>query len=149
MKIVLLHDISDVGKKGEVKTVADGYALNRLIPRGLAETATPAALERVGRESAALSAAKSIAADLLAKNLRSLAGVRITITERASEKGHLFASVHPDRIVAALKTEAHIDLDPAFIVLEHPIKAAGEYTVRVKTGESEGSFTLVVAAAKE
>lgn len=147
MKVILNHDISKVGKKYEVKDVADGYALNFLIPKGLAETATPKAMKRLDGLKAVLTAERKVQEDLLAKNIKSIDGVRLEMEEKANDKGHLFAGLHTDQIVPALKKQTGIDVLPEFILLEKPIKEVGEHSIEVKVGDKSAKFTLVITAA--
>jgi len=90
MKVILLKDVPNVGQRFEVKVVADGFALNFLIPQKNAEVATPASLKKVAVAKAAADAERKIQADLLAKNLKDLNGKTITLSGKVNDKGHLF-----------------------------------------------------------
>jgi ribosomal protein L9 len=68
----------------------------------------------------------------------------VEIKGKTNERGHLFASIHSEQIVEELKKQAHIDVIPAFLVLEKPIKETGEHNISVKVGDKTGSFKLVV-----
>ncbi len=143
--MVLLKDIPGVGRKGEVKTVSDGHALNFLIPRKLAEVGTPAALARAERQRKDTASEAKIQEDLLRKNVSALEGVTLEIMGKANEKGHLFSGIHREQIAEELKKQKHLELPPARIVLEQPLKAVGEYQIAVKVGEKAASFTLVIS----
>ncbi len=145
MKVILHQDVPKLGKKYEVKTVADGHALNLLIPKGLAEVATEKALKRLEALKAVVSAERKVQEDLLAKNIKSVEGVVVTLEEKANERGHLFAGVHKEQIIPELKKQAGIDVLPEFLLLEKPIKEAGEYKLEVKVQEKTAVFTLKVA----
>src|SRR3989344_7519593 len=127
MKIILLHDVQKVGKKYDIKNVSDGHALNLLIPKGLAEVATPIALKKVEKLKMEDTAHKKIQEDLLLMNLKAIEGVTLEIKEKANEKGHLFAGVHKAEIIAHMRDDKHINLLEDFIVLEKPIKEVGEH----------------------
>ncbi len=146
MKVILNHDIPKVGKKYDVKDVADGYALNFLLPKGMAETATPKAMKKLDGLKATLAVERKVQEDLLAKNLKSLDGVRLEMEEKANDKGHLFAGLHTDQIVPALKKQTGVDVLPEFILLDKPIKELGEHSIEVKVGEKSAKFTLVITA---
>lgn len=146
MKVVLLKDVAKIGKRYEIKNVADGHALNMLIPNGLVEIATPQNLKRVEKIRFALEAERKIQSDLLAKNFKSLEGVKIVVSGKASEKGHLFAGIHKEEITRLLKEQAHVDVLPDFIILEHPLKEIGEHKIFVEVGNKKGYFTLLVEA---
>lgn len=146
MKIVILKDVKNVGKKHEVKTVADGFALNSLIPQGLAEVATAQALARVERVKKAEAAERKIREDLLAKNLKSLHDAEVVVTADANEKGHLFAGLHAAEIAPLVKEKTRIDVLPEFIQLDKPIKEVGEHKIDVKVQGQSATFKLVVKA---
>lgn len=133
-----------MGRKGEVKTVSDGYALNFLIPRKLAEMGTPAAIAHAERQKSETTTESKIQADLLQKNLTALQGASLEITGKASEKGNLFSGIHAEQIAAELKKQKGIDLLPTYLVLDKPIKEVGERRIPIKVGDKTGSFTLVV-----
>src|SRR3989338_7023863 len=103
MKVVLLKDVQGVGRKNEIKNVSDGYALNMLIPRKLAVMGTPAAIAHAERVKSEQDTERKIQEDLLFKNLSSMQGLNVEISGKANEQGHLFASIHADQIVAAVK----------------------------------------------
>ena len=147
MKVVLLKDVLGVGRKNEVKTVADGYALNLLIPKKLACAGTPATIAHAERLQSEAAAERRIQEDLLFRNLSSTDGVVINMSGKANEQGHLFASIHPEAIVAALKSQKSIDLLPEFLQLDVPIKEVGEHIITVKARDKTGKFTLVVKPA--
>lgn len=146
MKVVLLKDIPGVGRKNDIKSVSDGYALNFLIPKKLAAVGTPQTMAHAERQKSEQAAERKIQADLLAKNFKSMEGVTVELVGKASEKGHLFASVHAKDIIAALKEQKGIDLPAEFLELPQAIKSIGEHQIAVKADGKTGSFTLVVRA---
>lgn len=146
MKIVLTKDVKTVGKKHDVKTVADGYALNFLIPNGLAEIASPKAMNRVQTEMKREADEKKVKEDLLVKNLKSIHDVRVEVEADANEKGHLFAGIHKDEIVKIVKQETEVDLLPEFIILDKPIKTTGEFPIDIKVQGKSATFRLIVKA---
>ncbi len=146
MKIILFQDIPKVGRKYDIKNVSDGHALNLLIPKGLAEVATPAALKKVEKLKMEESGHKKVQEDLLLMNLKTIGNATLEIKEKANEKGHLFAGVHKEEIIAHMKADKHIDLLPDFIVLEKPIKEVGEYMVEIKVKDKSAKLKLVISA---
>jgi len=146
MKIVLLKDHKGVGKKHDVKTVADGFALNSLIPMGVAEVATAGVLARVEVIKKQEAAEKKVQEDLLSKNIKSLHDVVVEVAAPANEKGHLFAGLHAAEIAPLIKEKTHIDVSPEFIKLEKPIKEIGEHKIDVKVHGQSATFTLSVKA---
>lgn len=144
MKVVLLKDVPGVGRKYDVKNVSDGYALNLLIPKRLAEIGTASSIGRAERMKSQNLTSQKIQEDLLLKNLASLNGVVVEISGKANDKGHLFASIHAETIVKELKAQKGIVVLPEFLVLEKPVKEIGEHEIPVKVQDKTGKFTLVV-----
>ena len=146
MKVVLLKDVKGVGRKHDIKTLADGFALNSLIPQGLAEVATAKVLARVEMIRKEEEAQKKVKEDLIAKNLKSIHDAEIEVTVDANEKGHLFAGLHAAEIAPLVKEKTRIDVLPEFIVLEKPIKEIGEHKIDVKVQGKSATFKLIVKA---
>jgi large subunit ribosomal protein L9 len=145
MKVVLIKDVQKVGHKHDIKDVSDGFALNFLIPQGLAETATPNAVKRVEKIKSDETAKKQIRENLLLKNFGDLKGITVEVEKAANEEGHLFASVHKDEIVAAIKDQTRLEVEPEFLQTE-PVKTVGDHEIEVKVGDRAVSFTLKVNA---
>ncbi|MFH0803975.1 MAG: 50S ribosomal protein L9, partial [Candidatus Zambryskibacteria bacterium] len=133
-----------VGRKYEVKNVADGYANNFLIPKKLAEYASPEAVRKAEILKSATEAEIEIREKLTEKQIEMLKGVKIVLNKKGNEKGHLFEKIHPEEISLALKEQAKIEIDSEFIKLENPIKEIGEHTVMVQVGKNKGEFKVVV-----
>ena len=146
MKIILLKDVKKTGKKYEIKEVADGHALNMLIPRGLALPATPGNLNmiEVKKKGDLFVAAKTMAE--FDEVLNKVKEIKIEISGKVNDKGHLFAGIHQAEIVAAVKAQKGISLPAEHIVLDKPIKEIGEHSVTVKVGDREATFQLVIKA---
>jgi large subunit ribosomal protein L9 len=147
MKVILLRDISGVGRRYDVKEVKSGYALNALIPRGEAVAATPAALKRIEAEKATAEAERKVREDLVAKNLTDLDGITVTVAGKANDRGHLFAGMHREAVVGEVYKQTKLQLDPSFIMLDHPIKEVGTHTIEVRAGGKSAKFKLEVEAA--
>ncbi len=132
MKIILLKDVAKLGKRFDVKEVSSGHALNLLIPQGLAVAATVESIKKAELQRADIEGERKIHEDLLVKNIKDLEDVTLTISGKANEKGHLFAGIHKDVIVAELKKQTELQIDPEFIVMDQPLKEVGEHIVEVK-----------------
>lgn len=146
MKIILLKDIPKVGRKYEMKDISDGYALNLLIPKGLAIAATKDAIKRVDLEKSRDEGEKRVHQELLLKNLAELAGVTISMIEKANEKGHLFAGVHKLEIIPAIQKQTRLQIDAEHIVLDKPIKEIGMHEIQVRVGDKSIKFNLDIKA---
>ena len=144
MKIILREDIKGIGRKYEVKNVADGYANNFLIPRKLAEYASPEAVKKAEILKAATEAEKEIREKLTEKQVEMLKDVKIVLSKKTNDKGHLFEQVHPEEISKALKEQAKIEIASEFLMIENPIKEIGEHIVIAQVGKNRGEFKLTV-----
>ncbi len=141
MKVILLHDVPNVGRKYDVKNVSDGYGRNFLLAKNLAKIATIQAVQEIEKLKKQTEQEKEIHKDILEKNVESLEGVRLEIKEKANEKGHLFAGINKEEIAEILKKQKHIEIPPVMIELEQPIKEIGEHKIKVKDKE----FILIVS----
>jgi large subunit ribosomal protein L9 len=148
MKVVLRDDVENLGRKGDVVDVADGYARNFLVPRGLAIKATRGVIaqaEAMRRSREAREAREREAAEAQAAVLR---GARLEISARAGEGGKLFGSVTAADIADALRAQKGVEVDRRKIGLDEPVKELGEVEVVVKLHtEVEASLTVAVVAA--
>ena len=131
MKIVLREDVEHVGQKGDIVDVADGYARNFLVPRGLALRASKGVQKqadamrrsRDARDNREREAAQAIA-DQLAPTVR--------LEARAGEGGRLFGSVTTADIAAAVHAQLGVEVDRRDIALDEPLKELGEREIDVK-----------------
>lgn len=134
MRVVLKQDVKGVGQAGDIKEVADGYARNFLIPRGLAVPATPAAVEeaRARKEAEARrAAARERETRALADRIRS---TPVTIKARAGEQHRLYGSVTAADIAEALGKALGQEIDKRNVHLEEPIRRLGTYQVTIRVG---------------
>ena len=134
MKVIILQDTKNVGKKGEVKNVSDGYAKNFLIPKGLAKEAADAEKRATDKASA----------EILKERLKT---IEVKVKAKAGEGGKVFGSVTSKDISDALKDQFGIEIDKKKIVVNSPIKMLGEYTVETKLyQEVNGEVKVLVEA---
>jgi len=143
MKVVLRTDLDQVGKKGDIVDVADGYARNYLVPKGLAFKATSgveaqATAMRRGRDLR--DATDRAAAEAVAK---ALVPKVITIAHRAGAEGKLFGSVTTTEIAEAIEAQAGIEVDRRKLHLDEPIKTLGQHLVPAKL-HSDVEFPVTV-----
>ena len=146
MRVIFLQDVPRVGKRHDVKEVNDGYAMNFLVPRKLAEPATPKALQALEQRQKEIAVEREVQEELLLKNLEEIKGKVVTLKAKADEKGHLFAQIHTKEIVDAMKAQHRADIGEEFIVLEKPIKAIGEFEIPIEIKGKKSSFKLIVEA---
>lgn len=143
MKVLFKKDVGGVGKRGEVKNVADGYALNFLIPRGLAEQATAEKVVQHEAEERQTAEARAREDAALAQQIASFEGKRVELKVRATEKGGLFKSVGVAEIAKALGG----GVAPTSIELEHPIKKTGDHPVTLSAAGASATITVAIVAA--
>jgi large subunit ribosomal protein L9 len=142
-KVILRSDIANVGKRGDICDVSEGFARNYLLPKGLAITATAgsAAQATAMRRARDLrDATDRAAAEVVA---RALVPKVITITMKAGSEGRLFGSVTASDVVAAVSAQAGVDLDRRKVHLTEPIKSVGTHQVSVKL-HSDVEFPVTV-----
>ena len=131
MEVILRDHVDNLGKRGEVVKVADGYARNYLLPRKLALPATPGNVKQIERERLKLDAKETEdkgAAEAIAARM---AGVEVVVTRKVGETEALYGSVTTADIAEALEARGFAT-DKRKIGLREPIKRLGQYTVPIK-----------------
>jgi large subunit ribosomal protein L9 len=146
MKVILLKGVQKLGKRLDIVEVSEGFAMNSLFPKKLAELATKDAITRAQKVKASEEAERAIREDLLIKNLKSIEGVTLELTGKANAQGHLFAGIHKEALVPALKEAARIEIDAEYILLDKPLKEVGEHVVEVKVQDKKAQFTVSIKA---
>jgi large subunit ribosomal protein L9 len=142
MKVLLRRNVSNLGIIGEVVDVKPGYARNYLVPQGLAIQPTEGNLKRVEAEKAAYLAELAEQRKELEAQAKLVDGKEVTIQARANEEGHLYGSVGPAQITAAL-AEQNVFVEQNHIKLDEPIRQLDKYEVTVDFGE-EVTATVTV-----
>jgi large subunit ribosomal protein L9 len=148
MKVILRADVPDLGKRGDILDVADGFARNYLVPKGMAMTASPGAKAQAGamrrardlRDAQDRSAAEEIATTLVSKV--------VTITARAGSEGKLFGSVTATDIATAVESQTGVELDRRKLELDETIKTLGTHVVSVKL-HADVEFPVTVEVVPE
>lgn len=146
MKVILLKDIAKIGRKYDIKDVSEGYALNMLIPRGLAQVATPHAVKKVEEMKAKDLTEKKIQGELLMKSLKEIDSLKINLKEKANEKGHLFAGITKERLLEEIFKITRLHIDPESIKLNKPIKETGEHKILVEVLDKQAHFVVSIEA---
>jgi large subunit ribosomal protein L9 len=147
MEVILREHVDNLGKRGEIVKVADGYARNFLLPRKLALPATDGNRKHVERERKiveAREAAEKVQAEAIAARLGM---IDITITRRVGETDQLYGSVTAVDIAEYLKGKG-FDIDRRKLILLEPIKSIGDHVVPLKL-HREVTVPLKVVVAKE
>ena len=131
MKVILLEDVRNIGKKFEVKEVSDGYARNFLFVNKLAEPATPDALKKLERMKAEHEKADREVRAHLEKIAQKIAGLKLAFELRTDKTGAAFGSVNKESILKALREHDLVTKERVDIELKYPLKEAGQHKVRV------------------
>lgn len=147
MQVLLLKDVRRLGKAGDVRNVADGYARNYLIPRGLATLATAGAV-REAREHLRAEERRSAREQAQAQSLAErLGGVRLSFKARAGETGRLYGSITAGDIAEEIEKQTGQSVDRRKIVLEEPIRELGTFRVPIRlSGDVSAEVTVTVEA---
>jgi len=146
MKVLLIKEVKSLGKAGDIKEVADGYARNYLIKNGLAEVATTTNVNVAKMQQQALEhhrAEERAQAQNLAKQLEQ---ATVTVGVKVGANGKLFGAVNTQNIADGLH-KAGFDIDKQKIVLAEPIKSIGKHTVTVKLYAGISAKLNVVVSA--
>lgn len=131
MKIILLKEINKLGKKGDIKNVRDGYAINFLIPKKLAKVAAKEEIEKL-RSKEMKDLEKNMDKNKKYKNLiQRLKAIELVVRAKASDSGKLFAGLTAKNIIEELKKQKNIDIEEKFVKLEKNIKNIGEHEIEV------------------
>ncbi|MBI2050106.1 MAG: 50S ribosomal protein L9 [Candidatus Staskawiczbacteria bacterium] len=148
MKVILLKDIQELGKRYEVKEVKDGHARNFLIPKGLAKAATRKTLKWLEDQKEIIE--KEIEEDLkkTQEMASALDGLEINIPTKVGQEGQLFESVNSQKIADRLK-EMGFEVKKSKIILKEPIKTLGEFPVKINLEHNlEVEIRVIVAQEK-
>ena len=148
MKVILRADVAELGKRGDILDVADGFARNYLVPKGMAMTASPGAQSQASamrrardlRDAQDRSAAEEVATTLVSKV--------VTITARAGSEGKLFGSVTASDIADAVEAQTGVALDRRKLELDEPVKTLGTHVVSVKL-HADVEFPVTVEVISE
>lgn len=144
MKVILIADVKKVGQRGQLLTVADGYAMNVLLPQKKAVAATPENLKKyelgVAQAKQKADQSASQAKELLSK----MDGKTLSVEVKAGPTGTLFKSLHASDIVAEIKKQWGIDVPESALTLDHPIKQKGTFEVPLELIGARAKLTLVL-----
>ncbi len=150
MKVVLLKDVKNIGKRDEILNVSDGYARNFLFPQKLAAEATPGTLKEIEKKRAAQDAREAERLAEAKKLADSLKGKVLELAIKCGDKGRLYGSVTAAEVADALEKQHGAAVDKRKIELGDPIREVGDrnITVRLYTGVSTTMILRVVPLQK-
>lgn len=132
MKVILLADVKKLGQKGQVVEVAEGYARNYLIPKGLAKQATEGSLKELKVVKEREAARQQEQLEQARETAARLEGKVVTIISKSGDKGRLFGSVTNKEVAEAIGEQYQVAIDRRKIELKEAIKTIGEYEIKAK-----------------
>lgn len=149
MRVILLQDVLNVGKKNEIKEVADGFARNYLLAKKLAKPATQKAMEQISAEEKKREEEAEKELLKIQETAAKLDGFELEITVKAGEKNQLFSSVNSQIIAKELKKHG-FDIAKNQVELKEQIKELGESPVNIALGHGlEAEITVIVIAEEK
>ena len=149
MKVILANDVEKLGQKGDVVTVADGYARNYLVPKGLALMATKGSLRQAEMMTRARREKEQRDKEAAATRVASLGASPVYISARAGEEGRLFGSVTKSDVARAIEEQLGEAVDRHLVRLEDPIRSLGTHQVEIHLHEEVNALVTVEVIAHE
>ena len=143
MKVILANDVEKLGRKGDVVTVADGYARNYLVPKGLALMATKGSLRQAEMMTRARREKEQRDKEAAAARVASLGASPVYISARAGEEGRLFGSVTKSDVARAIEEQLGESVDRHLVRLDDPIRSLGTHQVEVHLHEEVNALVTV------
>jgi large subunit ribosomal protein L9 len=145
MQVILKQDVDKIGRRGDIVDVSRGYVRNFLVPRNLAEVATPAKMEEAQREMAEIAERDRRMAERAGEIAATLNKSVITIEARTGEDERIFGSLTPANIAQAIERARGLRIDRRRIRLEEPIRSLGTHQIPVQVhGDVEASVKVIV-----
>ena len=144
MKVLLLKDVADLGKTGEVKEVADGYFRNYLAPKGLAAPATPSTLKHVADAKAAQVRREAREASRNRGLAEQISSTQLRFRVKVGEQHRLYGAITAANIAEQLQAQTGQEVDKRHVDLEEPIHHLGTYEVRVHLAHDVNPKVTVV-----
>lgn len=146
MKVIFLSDVSGTAKKGEIKDVSDGFARNYLLKNNLAKPATVVALGELKAQAAKKEKNQKAEQQVFEKLARRLQGQKLTVVEKATPDGKLYAAVNGLKLAAALKSQMGTEVDPKLIKTPQPIKQLGTHDLIVSFPHGLNAVLTVIVS---
>jgi len=132
VRVILKAEVRGLGRTGDIKDVADGYARNYLLPKGLAIEATGGELKHLAQERQAERTKKDRAHQDAEELAQRLGAVTLVFRLKAGEQGKTFGSVTAKEVAEALKKEVRTEIDKTKVVLREPLRSLGVHKVEVR-----------------
>lgn len=148
MRVILLQDIDNLGKRYEIKDVKDGYARNFLIPKGLVKPATEEALKWLEVQKEIIEKKAEEELKKVEEIVSKIDGVEVMISVKIGEEEQFFEKITTQKISEKLK-ELKFEIKPAQIELEEPLEELGEFPLKVKFEHNlEAEIRVIITEEK-
>ncbi|CAN5627843.1 50S ribosomal protein L9 [soil metagenome] len=145
MQVILTQDVEKIGQRGDIVDVSRGYVRNFLVPRNLAEVATPSKMEEARRQMEEAEERERRLAERSEEIAATLNKSVITIEARTGEDERLFGSVTAANIADAIQRARDVRVDRRRVMLDEPIKSLGTHQVPVQVhGDVQASVKVIV-----
>ncbi|NIA02047.1 MAG: 50S ribosomal protein L9 [Nitrospirae bacterium] len=148
MQILLNGDVKNLGYRGDILNVKNGYFRNFLFPKGLAQVANAKVIKLAEARSEKSTLQKERVIENAKDVLKKLKGLSVTIKAKVSDKGKLYGSITEADVVEAVKEGAKVELEKDFIKMDH-FRDLGEHKAKVYLGEGLEEEITVVLEAQE
>ncbi|MBU0598305.1 50S ribosomal protein L9 [Patescibacteria group bacterium] len=144
MEVILLSEIKNVGHKGELKNVSDGFARNYLLRKKVALIATPALKHQIQVELARINKKEKNENVQINKLASQLKNFSVNISAKANEDGTLFSGINKNNILESINNKINSSLKTDMIILNRPIKQIGEHNVIIKVNNKEYKIKVII-----
>ena len=149
MKVMLMKDVYNLGRAGEVKKVADGYARNFLIPQKLAVAASVGAMRQIEKIQAAAAKQRDLLNEEMSGVAEQIKALELTFKAKVGETGKLYGSITQQAIIDAVNEKLNANLDRHLLETE-PLREVGEHMVRIRlTFDLVPEFKVIIESEEE
>lgn len=148
MKVLFLKDVKGQGRKGELREVSDGYALNFLVKNGFAQVAGSAVQRQEQEKKDAKAAEVAKRTQRFTAQVKALEKHRYRIEAKEAGSGKLFGAITPQHIVDAIMDTAHVQIERSLVQFPAPVKTVGEHQVRIVFDASHTANIVVEVVSK-
>ncbi|MEE2881130.1 MAG: 50S ribosomal protein L9 [Chloroflexota bacterium] len=149
MQVIFLQDVAEKAHAGEIKRVADGYARNYLIPKGLAQVATPDVLKRTHKIKAAGDKERIRETNEMEELAQLLDNTEITLSARVTPTGRYYGAITSVHVAEELSSTIGREIDRRIVDVVEPIREPGEYEVTLRLSTDVSAIIKIIAGAEE
>lgn len=146
MKVILLESVPKVGSVNEIVEVSNGFAMNSLIPQGLARVANEKNVASIEKQIKENKEKDDLRKKELGGTIRALSGEVLTIEMSANEKGTLFSALSATDLSKAIHEQKNLEIDASYIELDQAIKEVGTHKIDLVLGDTKAVLTVEVVA---